>query len=74
MPEPQVLEILGPPIESRGPQLQPIRVPDVLNLEDCGNQIPCTCTGPVRELFYYRGYFGESFYVYIDAAGAVCCH
>ena len=74
MPEAQVLEILGLPFESRGPQTTPLPVPDVLNPEECEGKIPCTCEGPVKELFYYRGSAGSSFFVYIDAVGTVCCY
>lgn len=74
MPEEHVVGLLGIPSESRGPQLDPIYVPPVLNPENCDGQIPCECADPVRELFYYRGPVGESFYVYVDRLGEVCCY
>lgn len=74
MPEEHVVGLLGIPSESRGPQLDPIYVPPVLNPENCDGQIPCDCADPVKELFYYRGSLGESFYVYVDRFGEVCCY
>jgi hypothetical protein len=74
MPGSQVIEILGLPSESRGPQTEPIQVPPILNPEECSGHIPCQCEGPVTELFYYRGSLGQSLYVYIDRASAVCCY
>jgi hypothetical protein len=74
MPESHVLDLLGLPSEAKGPQFDPIYVPSVLNPQDCTGKIPCQCEGPVKEFFYYRGTLGESFYVYLDCAGVVCCH
>lgn len=74
MPEAYVVDLLGIPSESQGPQLDPIYVPPVLNPENCDGQIPCECADPVKELFYYRGPVGESFYVYVDRFGEVCCY
>ncbi len=74
MPEEHVVGLLGIPSESRGPQLDPIDVPPILNPENCDGHIPCDCADPVKELFYYRGSLGESFSVYVDRFGEVCCY
>src|SRR5262249_35173713 len=74
MTQDQVLEILGVPFESIDSSARQIHVPSVLNPQDCDHKIPCRCTNARRELFYYRGTLGESFSVYVDSAGHVCCY
>ena len=77
MSEQEVLGLLGPPYELRGPQVAPIHVtsdfPDPNDQSDCPSRIKCHCVQPVREYFYYRGKTGPSIRIWIDAAGLVCC-